>query len=320
MGLQAAGEDVQHAALERLVPVGCAAHLFGQRHHLVDLALQQGTQAGHFGHAAVVREVHAGRVVREHAVDRCVQRRRVELNGRRRRQDEGALLGVQFAVAQAEGVAGEPAARLRVPDAVVVPGVARGVGEVQRPAGQVQRHAVVRGVHAVRGHGHQFAVGAFHLRLAIDREGALPQRRRVDHVPDTARMHPQQCVRQCLHQQAAAAGVVQVHMGGDDPVDRVARQAQGLKRRQQPRHGEVGATVDEGGPPFMHQQVGGVEAVAVKAGVHGVDAVAQRLQEGGQGVHGRHSAGGRGCARGAQVTECPGSPTGAPRRRHHRCL
>jgi hypothetical protein len=50
---------------------------------------------------------------------------------------QGPAVGVEFAVAQAEGVAGEPAARGGVPDAVVVAGVAGRVGKQQFAAGQV---------------------------------------------------------------------------------------------------------------------------------------------------------------------------------------
>ena len=110
-----------------------------------------------------------------------------------------------------------------------------------------------------------------------------------------ARVHEQPCPRQFLHQRTGAAGVVQMHVRGDHPVHRVARQAQGFQRPQQARHGVGGAGVDEGGAAAVHDQVGGVEAVAVEAGVDGVDAVAEGFDVGGQG--GRHAGIVRDCRR-----------------------
>ena len=78
-------------------------------------------------------------------------------------------------------------------------------------------------------------------------------------------------------------GVVEVDVRRDDPVHGLARETQRLQRAQQPRHREVGAGVDEGRPAVLHQQVGGVEALAVEAGVDDMDAVAQGLQVGRQG-------------------------------------
>jgi hypothetical protein len=84
------------------------------------------------GRAAVVRQVHALRVVREHALHRA--RSAIGSNW------IGVLVGmiqaparrVELAVRQAEGVAGEEAAAALVPDAMVVARVARRVEELQR--------------------------------------------------------------------------------------------------------------------------------------------------------------------------------------------
>ena len=97
-----------------------------------------------------------------------------------------------------------------------------------------------------------------------------------------ARVHDQLRAGQRLHQLADAAGVVEVHVRGDDEVDRRTRQAQRVERGQQARHGERGAGVDESGATAVDHQVGGVEAVAMEAGVDGPEAVAQRFDEGGQ--------------------------------------
>ena len=68
--------------------------------------------------------------------------------------------------------------------------------------------------------------------------------------------------RQLLHQQADAAGVVEVDVGRDDEVDRVGVEPGGGERGEQARHRVVGAGVDEGGAAALDDQVGGVEAAA----------------------------------------------------------
>ena len=73
------------------------------------------------------------------------------------------------------------------------------------------------------------------------------------------------------------AGMVEVHMGGDDVVHGIAGQPQVIQGRQQARHREVGAGVDEGGAAVLDNQVGGVEQRPVKAGVDDVDATAADL-------------------------------------------
>ena len=80
-------------------------------------------------------------------------------------------------------------------------------------------------------------------------------------------------VGQLLQQQPGAAGVIQVHVGQEDVVDRAARDAELGERRQQVRHRVVRADVDEGGAPAVHDDVrGGVARVQV-LGVDGGDAV-----------------------------------------------
>jgi hypothetical protein len=77
--------------------------------------------------------------------------------------------------------------------------------------------------------------------------------------------------------------VVEVNMGDDHVVHRIARDAEHLQRPQQPRQRILGAVVDEGGAAVLDDQVGGVEARAQEAGVDRVDAVTERLQPGGKG-------------------------------------
>jgi len=138
---------------------------------------------------------------------------------------------------------------------------------------------VMRRLGALGRHGNELAVAALHLLFAVDGQRAQPERLRVDHMAQAARVDQGLGLGQGLHQQADAAGMVQVDMGGNDPVHGVARQAQRVQRRQQARHGMVGAGVDEGGAAVLHHQIGGVEARALKAGVDGVDAVAEVFDE-----------------------------------------
>ena len=93
-------------------------------------------------------------------------------------------------------------------------------------------------------------------------------------------------MRQLLHQQARAAGVVEVDVGRDHVVDRVGAEADALERGEQARHRVVGAGVDEGGAAVLDDQVGGVEARPVKARVDDVDAVADGFDGAGIGGEG----------------------------------
>ena len=65
--------------------------------------------------AAEVREVHAGRIERQQALDRGALGLRLELHRHGVGKHPGAIGGVELAVRRAEGVAGEPAARERRP-------------------------------------------------------------------------------------------------------------------------------------------------------------------------------------------------------------
>ncbi|MBW3550183.1 MAG: hypothetical protein KY442_04960, partial [Proteobacteria bacterium] len=101
--------------------------------HRVDLFDQLARQPRGPGDPAEVGQVHRlGRGV-EQARDRCLQRLGLELYRRGGRDHECAVLGVELAVRQPEGVAGEPAAAACVPYAQVVARMA-GRGEfVVRP-------------------------------------------------------------------------------------------------------------------------------------------------------------------------------------------
>ena len=107
----------------------------------------------------------------------------------------------------------KPAAAL-VPDAVVVPRVAGRVEELQRPAGELERHAVGVLSDALGRHADDVAVGARHFLGAVDRASRRPSRRPGRSGAARRRgCTTSRAVRQLLHQQADAAGMVEVHVG-----------------------------------------------------------------------------------------------------------
>jgi hypothetical protein len=186
-------------------------------------------------------------------------------------------------VAQPEGVTGEPAPRGGVPDAVVVAGMAGGVGEQQLAAGQLHLQAIVCDLGALDVDGQHLAVGAQHFFRPVDRGGAGPQRARVHHVALAAGVHQQRGVGAGLHQLAGAAGVVQVHVGGDHVLHIFGGHTEGLQRGQDAWYARCSAGVDDGGAALVNHHEGGVEAWPGEAGVHGVDAQAAGFDERGQG-------------------------------------
>ena len=102
----------------------------------------------------------------------------------------------------------------------------------------------------------------------------------------------------CCISRPGAAGVIEMHVGRDDEVDRVAREPGGGERGEQARHRVVGAGVDEGGAAALDDQVRGVEERPVKAGVDDTDAVGQRFDEGGRCRRGGGRVGHEGVSRG----------------------
>ena len=55
-------------------------------------------------------------------------------------------------------------------------------------------------------------------------------------------------LRQRAHQRAGAAGMIEVHVGEEQEVHRVARDAELVERGEYQRNGGVGAGIDDGGP------------------------------------------------------------------------
>ena len=104
-----------------------------------------------------------------------------------------------------------------------------------------------------------------------------------------ARMDDEPGAGQVLHQQADAAGVVEVDVGRDDVVDGVDVEPGAVERGEQARHRMVRAGIDERRPAVLDDQVGGVEARSMKAGVDDVDALVEPVDE-----VGREARGGKG--------------------------
>ncbi len=85
-----------------------------------------------------------------------------------------------------------------------------------------------------------------------------------------ARMHHQTRLRQLRHQFAGAAGMVQMHVGQDQPVDIRGCQSGIVQGLHQTWQGMPGAAVDEGRASVLHDQVGGVEGWPVETGIDGM--------------------------------------------------
>ena len=282
MPLEVLHVELQQGLLQGLVALRVVSQRLRGAYRRLEQAQQGLGKAADAVHPAVVREVHRLRCTRHQALNGGFQRLGLELHWRGRGHDPRTLGAVELAIAQAESVSGEPAARGFVPDAVVVPCMTRSVDQGQGAACQLHRHLVNAGDHALGSHTGQLAVSAVHLGLPVHGERALVQGRGVDHVPCAAGVHQQLRVRQRLHQQAHTPSVVQMHMGRDHPIDGAAGQAQRLQGLQQTGHAEIGAGVDEGGAAALHDQVGRIEVISVKAGVDGKKALAQRYDEGRQ--------------------------------------
>ena len=177
---------------------------------------------------------------------------------------------VERAVGDAEGVAREDAGVRRVDDRVMMQGVPGGVDQLEGARAQGDTLAVLNLLHACRRQRHDFPVQAREAFLAVDHLGAGDEFLRIDQVRGAARMQQGARVGQRLQQRAGTAGVIQVHVREEEVVDRGALDAECRERGQQVRHGEVGADVDERGPPAVADQVRrrvpGVQVLGIDGG------------------------------------------------------
>ena len=204
---------------------------------------------------------------------------------------EGGVVGVmnaplrvvERAVGDAEGIPGEEARVRRVHDRVVVQGVAGHVDELERAPAQEHAFPVGDLVHARARDRHELPVVAREGLLAVDLLGGGDEARRVQHVRHAARMQVHGRVGQVAQQLSRAAGVVQVHVGEQEGVDRRARDGQLIKRREQVGHRVVGADVDDRRTRLVHDDVGGGVPGIQVLGVHRGDAVRVLIQARRQG-------------------------------------
>ena len=84
------------------------------------------------------------------------------------------------------------------------------------------------------------------------------------------------CVRQRLDQLAGATRVVEVHVGQEQVIDLLARDAELVQRREQPWGSRGGACIDERCPAVVHDEVTRRQARADVMGVDQVHAIAHR--------------------------------------------
>ncbi len=189
--------------------------------HRIDLHMQVVSKFRYLGDAAEVSKKHLRRLESDHAIDRRMQRVRLELNRRRCGQNERTLIGVEFAIRESERVAGKKTSTLFVINRHVMPCVAGCVDTQQFSSGEID-DVVVAGRVDTRGiDRHQRAVAALDFFLAVNGRRAGDELARVDHVPSTARMNDGAGVRQFLHQRTGAAGVIEMHVRENHVIDSI---------------------------------------------------------------------------------------------------
>jgi hypothetical protein len=157
----------------------------------------------------------------------------------------------------------------------VVPGVARGVQEAERPASELEREAVRCLDEAGRVDRHGGPVAPADELLAEDGRGPGPQLRRIDHVPRPAGVHDETGARQPPHDLARSPGVVEVHVGHDHVVHGLGAESSRLERGDQGGRRERRAHVHEGRAAVLDDEVARVEEGPREAGVDRGDAVAE---------------------------------------------
>src|SRR5690606_3352107 len=239
----------------------------------VDQLVQVARQALDVGDAPEMREQDLLRLVAAQALDGSVQALGLELHRRGGRQHESTARRDELAIGQPERVAAEYGARARVDHAEVVARVARGVEEQQLAPVQ-QQGVVVRGFdHALGRYRHRRPEFALRALRAVDLVHPGLERRGIDQVARPARVHYQGRARKAAHHLARAAGMVEVHVRGNDVGDVVRAEAAGGERLEQGRERVAGAGVDDRGAALLRQQVEPDHARAVVAGVDQRDAV-----------------------------------------------
>ncbi len=109
--------------------------------------------------------------------------------------------------------------------------------------------------------------------VPIDRARAGDELARIDEMRRAPRMQNRLRIRQCLHERAGAAGVIEVHVSEQQQVDRATGDAEPIQRREQIGNRMRGADIDERRAPAVLDEVRGREPRPHVLGIDGVDAV-----------------------------------------------
>ena len=168
---------------------------------------------------------------------------------------------------------------------MVVARMAGGVKEPQGPIGQHQGHALCGRGDPLRRHADHRAVGARYRFGTVNGLSPLNQLAGVDQMRRASRVHHQLGAGEVPHQLAHTACMIQVDMGGNDPVDSLDRQTSCGQCGQQSWHAVVGACVNEGGTPCLCDQIARIELGPLKPGVDHINAMRQVLNPGEDGCH-----------------------------------
>jgi hypothetical protein len=94
------------------------------------------------------------------------------------------------------------------------------------------------------------------------------------------------------HQRAGTAGMVEMHVGEDDVIHRLARDPHRGQCRQHARHRGIDGGIDQRRTSFVFDHMHRVEQGANEAGIDGMDAVAEMVEMF-NGFHAGHFARGR---------------------------
>ncbi len=166
-----------------------------------------------------MRQIQLLRVAGHDAIDRDVCRIRVEVRWRRGRKDELSCGRIEFAVGDAEAVAGEDTAGNGVVETVVVQRMAFGIQRLHLAAVEIKPLLIAGDHDTCLVDRLNIAIHLLCLFNTVDRLGPCDQLRRVCHVQRTARVYNAAGVRQLLHEKARAASMIEMNVGEEYEVD-----------------------------------------------------------------------------------------------------
>ena len=266
-------EPLEHVGAHPRQALGIIAVAARERDEGIDAGMHIAPQALDLGDAPVVRQEHRGRRDAEDPVDRGVQLPGVEVARGGRREHERARTDVEIAVGDAEGIAGEEPVGVRIDDHLVVAGVTGRVQELETAAREREPVVILGHDDALRRDRANLAVQPPIGGCAVDLDRASDQLVGRREVCGTARVHGDPRVRQALDERAGAAGMIEVDVGQEHPVDVRGLETAARERGEQQRHRESRARIDEGRAAAVDDQVAGVEPQPQVLGVDRGDAM-----------------------------------------------